>query len=211
MGVVGLRVVHELRGLSCLPLEDVPPAKQSCCVSRSFGEVVTDLGVMKEAVANHAARAAEKLRRDGLAASHVAAFMWTDRFGDDGRMKPQSEYEAAATADLGGWTADSRRLVGAAVAVAERLFRPGKEYKKAGVLLPFLEAAATASRSLFERPDPRSEKLMKAVDAVSTVWGKGTVRLASQGVQVGKGWEMTQSRRSRSYTTRIEDLPVVRA
>lgn len=211
MGVVGLRVVHELRGVSCLPLEDVTPAKQSCCVSRSFGEVVTDLGVMKEAVANHAARAAEKLRRDGLVASHVTAFMWTDRFDGGNGMKAQSEYESAATADLGGWTSDTRRVVGAAVAVAERLFRQGKEYKKAGVLLPFLEPAASAPRSLFDRPDPKASKLMAAMDAVTSAWGKGAVRLAAQGVQVGKGWEMTQSRRSRSYTTRIEDLPVVRA
>lgn len=49
MDVVGLRVVHELRGISCLALEEVVADKQSCCVSRSFGQVVTDLAVMKEA------------------------------------------------------------------------------------------------------------------------------------------------------------------
>lgn len=77
------------------------------------------------------------------------------------------------------------------MAVTERLFRQGNEYTKAGVLLPYLEPASSAPRSLFDRPDPRSERLMMAVDAVSTAWGKGAVRLASQGVQVGKGWEMT--------------------
>lgn len=211
MGVVGLRVVHELRGLSCLALEEGVPDKQSCCVSRSFGAVVTELAVMKEAVATHAARAAEKLRHGQLVASHLTVFLLTDRFDDNDGIRPKSEYEAAATAELGGWTADTRRLVGAAMAVTERLFRPGKEYKKAGVLLPYLERKETAPKSLFDRPDPRSAKLMTALDAITAVHGRGAVRLAAQGMGSGNGWAMTQSRRSPRYTTRIEELPIVSA
>jgi|GEM_PF-3636898 len=41
--------------------------------------------------------------------------------------------------------------------------------------------------------------------------GRGAVRLAAEGVVSSKGWEMSQSRRSPRYTTRLEDLPVVRA
>lgn len=211
MGVIGLRVVHELRGISCLALEEVVADKQSCCVSRSFGQVVTDLAEMKEAIASHAARAAEKLRHGGVVASHITVFMLTDRFGDNDQIKPKSEYESAASADLGGWTADTRRLVGAAMAVTERLFRPGREYKKAGVLLPYLERAETAPRSLFDRPDPNSARLMRAMDAITAQHGRGSVRLAVQGAVVGRGWEMSQSRRSPHYTTCIEDLPVVNA
>lgn len=210
MGVVGLRVVHELRGISCLSLEEVVSDKQSCCVSRSFGKIVTELEVMKEAVASHAARAAEKLRHGQLVASHITVFMLTDRFDDD-KIKPKSEYESAATADLGGWTADTRRLVGAAMAVTKRLFRLGREYKKAGVLLPYLERAEVAPRNLFDRPDSRSEKLMKAMDIITSTHGRGAVRLAAEGVKSGQGWEMTQSRRSLRYTTRIDELPVVSA
>lgn len=211
MGVVGQRVVMELRGVSCLALEAVAPDRQSCCVSRSFGQAVNELGVMREAVASHAARAAQKLRRGGMAASHVSAFMLTDRFDGEDRLRPREEYESAATADLGGWTSDSRRIVGAAVAVVDRLFRSGKSYKKAGVLLPFLEPAASAPMTLFDRPDLRSARLMAAMDAISAEHGRGAVRLAAEGVVSGKGWEMSQSRRSPRYTTRLEDLPVVRA
>lgn len=210
MGVVGQRVVMELRGVSCLSLEAVAPKKQSCCVSRSFGQVVDDLATMKEALASHAARAAQKLRHDGLVASHLTVFMQRDRFGDNDEVLPRSEYESAATADMGGWTSDTRRLVGAAVAIAKRLFRPGG-YKKCGVLLPYLEAEASAPRSLFDRPDPRSGRLMKALDAITAEHGRGAVRLAAEGIQTGKGWEMAQNRRSPRYTTRIEDLPVVTA
>lgn len=211
MGVVGLRVVHELRGISCLALEEVAADKQSCCVSRSFGEIVTELDVMKEAVASHAARAAEKLRHGQLVASHLTVFMLTDRFDDNDQIKPKSVYEAAATADLGGWTADTRQLVGAAMAITEQLFMDRREYKKAGVLLPYLERAEAAPRSLFDRPDPRSAKLMAAMDAIAATHGRGAVRLAAQGIKIGKGWEMTQHRRSPRYTTRLEELPIVSA
>ena len=209
MGVVGLRTVMELRGISCSQMEAVVPDKQSCCVSRSFGQEITALSDIREAVASHAARAGQKLRRGGLVASHLTVFLLTDRFDDNDRVRPRSDYESAATADLGGWTSDSRRLVGAATAVAERLFRNGSFYKKAGILCPFLERAEAAPRSLFDRPDPRPDKLMMAVDAVHGQYGKGSLRFAAEGI--GKPWEMRQDRRSPCYTTRLGDLPTVLA
>jgi DNA polymerase V len=63
LGVVGQRIVWELRGISCLPLELCPPPKQSLMVSRSFGRPITALTEMREAVATYTTRAAEKLRR----------------------------------------------------------------------------------------------------------------------------------------------------
>jgi len=63
LGVVGLRIVWELRGISCLPLELCPPPKHSLMVSRSFGRPITALTEMREAVATYMTRAAEKLRR----------------------------------------------------------------------------------------------------------------------------------------------------
>ncbi len=38
MGIVGLRTVHELRGLVCHPLDDQPAPRQTTCCSRTFGE-----------------------------------------------------------------------------------------------------------------------------------------------------------------------------
>ena len=63
LGVVGQRLVWELRGISCLPLALCPPPKQSLMVSRSFGRPITALTEMREAVATYMTRAAEKLRR----------------------------------------------------------------------------------------------------------------------------------------------------
>ncbi len=88
LSVVGERTVLELQGVSCLPLEDVPPQRKGCAVTRSFGTPVTDLAGMLEAVAAYAARAGEKLRRHGLQATHMAVFMHTSRFNQ--KDKPHS-------------------------------------------------------------------------------------------------------------------------
>ena len=61
ISVVGERIVYELRGIPCLNLE-VIAAKKSITVSRSFGSMTNDKNDLKKALANYAARAAEKLR-----------------------------------------------------------------------------------------------------------------------------------------------------
>ena len=210
MGVVGLRVVHELRGHSCHALKELPADKQSLCVSRAFGSPVLDLPVLQEAVASHAARAAEKLRQGHLAASHITVLLLTARF-EDGSPRAKADYESAATADLGGWTSDTRRLIAVATTLTERLYQAGLRYRKAGILLPFLERQDAAPRSLFEQQDPRGNKLMAAMDAITAAHGRGAIRIAAQGIATGRGWEMIQRRRSPRYTTCIDELPVVRA
>src|SRR5262245_6581302 len=82
LGIVGLRLVWELRGISCLPLELCPPPKQSLMVSRSFGRPITTLIEMREAVATYMTRAAEKLRRYHVAAWVLTVFRMDSRFWD---------------------------------------------------------------------------------------------------------------------------------
>ncbi|ECU6580167.1 translesion error-prone DNA polymerase V subunit UmuC, partial [Salmonella enterica subsp. enterica serovar Bareilly] len=60
--VVLERTVRELNGESCISLEEAPPPKQQIVCSRSFGERVTTYEAMRQAVCQHAERAAEKLR-----------------------------------------------------------------------------------------------------------------------------------------------------
>jgi DNA polymerase V len=78
LGVVGQRIVWELRGISCLPLELCPPPKQSLMVSRSFGRPIITLTEMREAVATYTTRAAEKVRRHQMAAGVVTIFLMTN-------------------------------------------------------------------------------------------------------------------------------------
>ena len=59
MTVVGERIIHELRGVSCLPLELVPAQRKGCAVTRSFSRRVEDRGTLEQAVAAHATRLGE--------------------------------------------------------------------------------------------------------------------------------------------------------
>lgn len=66
--------------------------------------------------------------------------------------------------------------------------------------------------SLFRPADPAQEakqrRLMAAVDRLNLYGGRGTVRVASTGID--NAWKMRAGRKSPCYTTRIADLPVMR-
>ena len=82
MGIVGIRLLRELNGISCWPLELAPKPKKATCVSRSFRHPVKTLNQMKEAIATHTTTAAFKLRRQKQTATAVSVFILTSRFKD---------------------------------------------------------------------------------------------------------------------------------
>jgi len=204
MGVVGLRTVQELRGLSCLPLEQCPPPKQGITCSRSFGRPVTTLAEMREAVAAYTARAAEKLRGDQLAASALTVFLTTNPFKDE----PQ--YSNALTLRLPVATDATPELLRVALKGVVAIYREDFRYKKAGVMLLGLVPVGQVQANLFDHADrERSKRLMRAVDSLNARDGAGTVRFAASGLI--QQWRTQFARRSPAFTTNWRDLPVARA
>ncbi|MGB3514986.1 MAG: Y-family DNA polymerase [Elainellaceae cyanobacterium] len=204
MGIVGVRLVQELRGIPCLPLELCPAPRKSCCVSRSFGRPVTAIAELKEAVATYAARAAAKVRRDELKAGVVTVFITTNRF------KPNDpQYFNSAVVQLPQPTNDTFTLVQAALRAVEGLYRLGYEYKKAGVLLTELSPASVVQTNLFNDLAQQEKRgaLMRTVDGLNRQFGAGTVFCAAEGIE--KGWGMRSGLRSPGFTTRWGELPVV--
>jgi DNA polymerase V len=204
MGVVGERLVRELRGVSCLPLEDCPSPKQGITVSRSFGQPVTSLAEMREAVATYMARAAEKLREERLAVNVLTVFLMTNQFKDE----PQ--YSNAVTIKLPVATDSTTDLLRYALPGVKRIFRDGYRYKKAGVMLTALVPASQVQTDLFDFQDrERSSRLMRVLDRINADMGTGTLRYASEGYV--KRWQARFERRSPAYTTKWNELPVARA
>ena len=132
-GVVMERIGRELAGVSCLPLERIPPPRKQILVSRSFGERLAQLDDLRGAVAAFAARAGEKLRRQRLRTSAVTVFLQTNPFTD-----AEPFYANGATLVLDRPTRDTGRLVRVADQALTRIYRPGLAYQKAGVPLPDL-------------------------------------------------------------------------
>jgi len=205
MTVVGERLVYELNGRPCLPLELVAPPRQGLTVSRSFGQTLTRLGPIKEALVQFVGRAAEKLRRQQLMAAQVLVFVTTNRFSST-----QPFYANSATVTLPYPTDFTPDLVEAAMQLLEKLYRPGFHYQKCGVMLLDLSPVTRVQADLFDTRDRRREAwLMRALDALNADYGARTVRVGNTG-RSRPAWAMRQAFRSPRYTTNWKELPVVR-
>ena len=204
-GVVTERMALELSGVSCLELEVVQADRKNICCSRSFGHPVENMKELREAVATHATRAGEKLRAQGLAASALCVFLVTDRHRPD---RPQ--YSPQAGHELLVPTSFTPELIGEAMRVLKTIYRPGHQYKKAGVLCLDLVADGEQQASLFRPVDPEREakerRLMAAVDKLNLWGGRGTIRAATMDGAKPQECQMRREHNSLCYTTRIEDV-----
>ncbi len=203
MGVVGARTLHELRGLSCLALEEIEPQRKGMAVTRSFGHAVTEKAQMLEAIAAYATRAGEKLRQRGLAAVTMSVFAHTNRHNGD------PSYTGQATCEPIEPTNDTLELVGLAVQGVNRLWRNGFRFAKCGVILPDLVAADVRQRNFLAPGDTEKRaRLMAAVDEINLHNGRGTIFPARCGI--ARTWKLRSGMKSPSYTTRISDIPKIK-
>ncbi|QQS47618.1 MAG: Y-family DNA polymerase [Acidobacteriota bacterium] len=171
MTVCGLRTVHELRGIPCIPFESTPKTRRMICVSRSFGRSIEDPNEIRAAVAWFTGRAAEKLRRDGLAAGKIAVFVSTDRFRDE----PQ--YAGSVTLEVAPKSDNTLELLALALSALQKALRPGFLIRKAGVLLSELEMIDRIPLRLWEqRQYETHRRLMAAIDELNEKFGHETVR-----------------------------------
>lgn len=208
-GIVGLRIVWELREVPCLDLVTAPPQRKSTVVSRSFGHPVERIEELRQAVSAFASRAAEKLRAEGLVCGSLTVFLETNHFRPEERQN-----NAAATMTTDTPTNHSRDLIRFALAGLERVFKPGYRYRKTGVLLMDLRREIDAVPDLFTRPTPMlGDKLMKSFDAINRRYGARSIYYGSCGsaTKSKSNWVMKQSLRSPRYTTNWLELPSVGA
>src|SRR5215831_16640681 len=125
------------------------------------------------------------------------------------RFTDEPQYANSVTIPLPVATQDTGELIRYALRGIKQIFREGYRYQKAGVILTALVPAHQIQAHLFDHQDrERSQKLMKAIDTINTEWGSGTIGYAAVGLR--PGWLMRCARHSPRYTTRWEELAVVR-
>ncbi|EMP7085377.1 Y-family DNA polymerase [Klebsiella variicola] len=203
--VVLERTVRELRGESCLGLEEFAPVKQEIVCSRSFGGRITEYHEMRQAICSYASRAAEKLRGEHQYCRFISAFVKTSPFALN-----EPYYGNSASVKLLTPTQDSRDIITAATKCLDVIWRDGHRYQKAGVMLGDFYSQGVAQLNLFDDNAPRknSEKLMEVLDHLNAKDGRGTLYFAGQGIQTA--WQMKREMLSPRYTTRYNDLLEVR-
>lgn len=177
LGLGGLRVWNELNGKESVE-EERDEARQSICTSRSFAETITDIQELSAMVSDFAAKCAEKLRHDGTAAYCINTFLYTNRFRED---KPQDFPDATIRLDMPA--SSTQEVVSAALKALKLIWKPGFEYKKAGVVVFDIVNRDERQLTLFETDSAKKEKqdvLSQVMDNVNVSSGQNVLRVATQ-------------------------------
>jgi DNA polymerase V len=210
--VVLERTVRELQGTQCIGLDDAPVPKKEIACTRSFGHAVTELSDLTQAVTEFASRAAEKARKQHSLAGDVMVFIRTSPF----RKDPQ--YSRSIVVPLRRPTADTGAIVQATALGLQAIYCRGFKYAKAGVMLLDLQPDCVVQGELdLEDGDSHGDladkvRLMSALDTINKRYGRGTMKMASAGLDGERRvWSMRQERRTPAYTTNWADIPIARS
>ena len=202
LGVVGERIVYELRGTACIDTQEAV-AKKSITSSRSFGKLIVDVRLLRQALASHATRACTKLRAQNSRAQAVCVFIRTNHFRSD-----QPQYHNCATGGFDTPTCDTTQVIREASHLLSTIYQPGYHYNKCGLILLGLTAQTQIQTHLFAPPpSPRREHLMATIDNINQTMGTDTLHYLAQGTQ--QEWKARSDRRSPRYTTSWDELPQV--
>lgn len=201
--VTGHRIVLELRGISCIPLEIVRPTKKGIMCAKTFGQEITEYTELAEAVACYVARAAEKLRSQDSQTAFLTVFVRTNHFN-----KTIPHYENSYSIRLPLATAFTPDLIVSALRGLKAIFQDGLKYKKAGVMLSKITPLTHVQPDLFGDVSLydyyRKARLMAVVDAINSIYGRDSLFFAVQGGT--RPWKMRQSRLSGRFTTQWREI-----
>lgn len=203
LGVNGERTWLELRGTACIDI-DRTVARKTICTSRSFGEKLTQLEPIAEAVSNFAALCAEKLRRQHSYATVITVFLHTNTFAEN---TPQ--YSNQAVIQLPVPTNDTPELIYHAVRGLQSIYAEGYRFKKAGVIVTEIVPERPLQTNMFDTQNrEKFQKAMMAMDQLNFSFGRHKVKMAAQGYD--RKWRLKNEKLSPCYTTNFKDLLTVK-
>lgn len=203
----GVRTWKELHGVRSIDLES-PPMQKSIMHSRTFTYMTSDFGKLSSYISNYAAAAARKLRDQHGVCLTVGTFIVTNAHRED-----LAQYGNQTAVRLSVATADTTVIAKAALQALEHIYRPGFQYKKAGVMLSDITTDEAIQLDLFDSPPAesleRQNRLMQIMDDINRRYGMDTLRLASQGYEKTE-LNLTNFQPLRNETTNIDDIIEVR-
>lgn len=198
LSVVGLKTAMELRGTSCLELEESRALKQSITHSRSFGHKVEDLKSLEEAIATYTSRASEKLRAQESLVTSMHVFLVPAKKHQRPTLSIQITLPepSAYTPHLTRYAKDGLKT----------LFEAGLSYSKVGIVFTGLISEKNCQLDFFESSPhkDKEKKLMGVMDRLNKSAGKRVVQTAAEGMH--KKWQMKCEMRSPRYTTSWDEL-----
>jgi DNA polymerase V len=197
----GCAIQQELRGVSCLALEEAQD-KKNTGNSRSFGTPVYDKRELMEALSTFATNCALKLRKQHTVCYGMSAFIHTNAF------KEVPQYYGEARVRFSSGTSDTIKIIRGAMEILDQIYRPGFEYKKAGVLLTHIVPRVQNQLDLFDQDSADNEKLNQVLDHINKKFGPHAIKSAACGIH--NNWKTVADYKSQHYTTSWKELLKVR-
>lgn len=201
MSVVGLRLWNELRGTPSIEWEYEPKAKKNICTSRSFSKLTNNYSIVEEAISNHAASCAEKLRRDHSVCRSVNVFISTNPHKTE-----HKQYQHSITIKCETPTNFTNEIILYALKGLGIIFKH-KDYlfMKCGVMVLDIIPESEVQMGMFDTRDrKRDKKVSSAMDKINATLGNGTVRMAVQ--RFDKRYRLRADHLSKKYTTRLSEV-----
>src|SRR5690625_6194118 len=107
-----MRTLLELRGTSCVPMEEERELKEQLLFARSFAEPITNREQMEQVLGIYAQRAASRLYRQNGEAKVVTAWAMTSHFNETQSHAPSATVSLPShSADPGVITKDRKSVV----------------------------------------------------------------------------------------------------
>ncbi len=204
MTVQGWRLHQELWGKPCNVIRDVAERSKGIESSQSFNTYQTELEMIEEAAAMHAATVAVKLRQQQSMALQLTIYLRTNKHNEK-----HDQHYPSITVKVPFATSSTQELTAICVQALRAIYQPGYNYLKTGVRATGIIPAGEVQYHLFNNYDnSKQQALSSLMDDINVRYGRGALRVAAEGYD--KTWKMKQEFLSKQYTTDWRDIIVVR-
>ena len=199
MSILGLRLKKDLKGDSCIGLDEENPDKKSIATTRSFKEVIKKYWEIEERVVTYASICSQKLRYQNSNCKAIIVFIRTSS-----HLASKQQYYNSSLVNLPNPTNSAITIAKYANMGLRRIFKKNINYKKAGVILTDLTPSDSKQLNLFQNTGNTHGDLMKIIDKIHLRFGESLLKLGNQ--DLNQTWKMRQEHLSYRYTTDIKEI-----
>ena len=200
--IVELKLKQDLCGVPSIKLEEIKRKKSISC-TRTFEYPYTDYNNIKERITSFSVNCAEKLRLQNSNCNAIIVFLQTNKHKEN-----EQQYSNSIFTQLPFPTNSNMEISRFAIDGMMRIFKKGYKYKKAGVIITNITPEKQQQLNIFENSNPKHKALMKTIDCINASLGCQKIKLASQDLK--KTWKMKQEKLSKRYTTKLDEIIVVK-
>ena len=199
MSILGLRLKKDLKGCSCIGLDEENPDKKSIATTRSFKEVIKEYWELEERIVTYASICSRKLRYQNSNCKSIIIFIQTSS-----HVPIDQQYYNSSLVNLPNPTNSAITIAKYANMGLKRIFKKNINYKKAGVILTDLTPSDSKQLNLFQNTGNTHGNLMKTIDKIHLRFGENLLKLGNQ--DLNQTWKMRQEYLSSRYTTDVRDI-----